>query len=52
MAKTTLIRTIFNLGWLRGSEVQSIITKVGTWQHPESHGAGGDESSTSSSGDC
>jgi hypothetical protein len=36
------------LGWLTGSEVQSIIIKVGAGQH----GAGNDESSTSSSEDC
>ena len=36
-------------GWLTGSEVQSIIIKAGTWQRPGRHGAGGDESSTSSS---
>jgi hypothetical protein len=32
-----------------GSEVQSIIIKAGAWQHPGRHGAGGAESSTSSS---
>ena len=35
-----LIRTTFNWGWLTGSEVQSIILKAGTWQHPGRHGAG------------
>ena len=35
-----------------GSEVQSIITKVGTWQRPGRHGAGGAWSSTSSSEGC
>jgi len=45
----TLVRTPFNWGWLTGSEVQSIIIKVGTWQHPGRHGAGGAESSASSS---
>jgi hypothetical protein len=49
MTKATLIRTTFNWGWLTGSEVQSIIIKDGTWQHPGSHGAGGPESPTSSS---
>jgi hypothetical protein len=34
MTKATLLRTIFNWGWLTGSEVQSIIIKVGAWQHP------------------
>jgi hypothetical protein len=48
MTKATLIRT-FNWGWLTGSEFQSILIKVGTWQHPGRHGAGGAESSTSSS---
>jgi hypothetical protein len=43
MTKATLIRTIFNWGWLTGSEVQSIIIKMGTWQSPSSHGAGGAE---------
>jgi hypothetical protein len=46
MTKTTLIRT-FNWGWFTGSEVQSIIIKARTWQHPDRHGAGGAESSTS-----
>jgi hypothetical protein len=41
MTKATLIRTIFNWSWLTGSEVQSIIIKVGTWQHPGRHGAEG-----------
>jgi hypothetical protein len=49
MTKATLIRTTFNGGWLTGSEVQSIIIKVGTWQHPDRHGTGGAESYTSSS---
>jgi hypothetical protein len=35
-----------------GSEVQSIIIKAGAWQHPGRHGAGGAESSTSSSEGC
>ena len=47
-----LIRTAFNWGWLTGSEVQSIIIKVGAWQHPGRHGAEGADSSTSSSEDC
>jgi hypothetical protein len=49
MTKANLIRTTFNWGWLRSSEVQSIIIKVGAWQHPGRHGAGEAESSTSSS---
>jgi hypothetical protein len=52
MAKPTLIRTTFNWGWLTGSEVQFIIIKEGTWQHPGRHSAGGAESSTSSSEGC
>jgi hypothetical protein len=52
MTKATLIGTTFNWGWLTGSEVQSIVIKVGTWQHPGRHGAGGAESSTSSSKSC
>jgi hypothetical protein len=40
MTKATLIRTTFNWGWLTGSEVQSIIIKMGTLQHPGRHGAG------------
>jgi hypothetical protein len=50
MTKAALIRTTFHWGWLTGSEVQSIIIK--TWQSPGRHGAGGAESSTSSSEDC
>jgi hypothetical protein len=52
MTKTTLIRITFNWGWLTGSEVQSIIIKVGAWQHPGRHGAGRAESSTSSFEGC
>jgi hypothetical protein len=52
MTKANLIRTTSNWGWLTGSEVQSIIIKVGAWQHPGRHGAGGTESSTSSSEGC
>jgi hypothetical protein len=48
VTKATLIRTTFNWGWLRGSEVQTIIIKA---EHGR-HGAGGAESSTSSSGGC
>jgi hypothetical protein len=48
MAKSTT----FNWGWLAGSEVQSIIIKVGTWHHPGRHGADRAESSTSSSEGC
>ena len=49
MTKATLIRTTFNWGWLTSSEIQSIIIKMGTWQHPGRHGTEGAESSTSSS---
>jgi hypothetical protein len=42
MTKGTPIRTTFN------SEVQSIIIKVRTWQHPGRHGMGEAETSTSS----
>jgi hypothetical protein len=45
MTKLTLIRTAFIWSWLTGSEVQSIIIKVGTWEY----GAGGAESFISSS---
>jgi hypothetical protein len=51
MTKATL-RTIFNWGWLPGSEVQSIIIKVGAWQHPGRQGGRGAKSSTSSSEGC
>ena len=44
MTKASLIRTIFKWDWLVGSEIQSIIIKVGAWQHPGRHGAGGVES--------
>jgi hypothetical protein len=37
---------------LQESEVQSIIIKAGARQHPSRHGAGGAESSTSSSEGC
>jgi hypothetical protein len=49
MAKASLIRTTFNWDWLTGLEVQSIIIKVGAWQHPGRNDAGEAESSTSSS---
>jgi len=42
----------FNWSWLTGPEVQSIVIKAGAWQHPGRHGAGGAESSTSSSEGC
>jgi hypothetical protein len=48
-----LIKTTFNWGWLTGSEVQSIFIKAGAWQHHGRYGgAGGTESSTSSSEGC
>jgi hypothetical protein len=37
MTKAALIRTTYNLGWLTGSKVWSIIIKVGAWQHPGRH---------------
>jgi hypothetical protein len=52
MIKATLIRTMFNWGWLIGSEVQTTVIKVGAWQCPDRHGTGGAESSTSSSEGC
>ena len=52
MTKATLIMTALNWGWLTGSEVQSIIIKVGTWQHSGRHVAGVAESSTPSSKVC
>jgi hypothetical protein len=51
MTKAILIRTTFR-GWLTGSEVQSIITKVGAGQHPGRNDTGKAESSTSSSEGC
>ena len=42
--------TIFNWGWLTGSEVQSIVIKVEARQHPGSRGAGVAEGSSSSKG--
>jgi hypothetical protein len=47
MTKATLM-TIFNWGCLTGSEVQSIIIKGGTWQHPGRHGSGFEGSTLSS----
>jgi hypothetical protein len=52
MTKATLIRTIFNWGWLTGSEVQSFIIKTGAWQYAGKHGPGGADNSTSSSEGC
>jgi hypothetical protein len=52
MTKATLISITFNQGWLTGSEVQSIISKVGAGQHLGRHGAGDAESSSSSSEGC
>jgi hypothetical protein len=52
MTKGGLIKTTFNWGWLIGSEVQSIIIKVGEWQYPGRHGAGRVKSSMSSSKGC
>jgi hypothetical protein len=52
MTKILFKGTTFNWVWLTGSEVQSIIIKTGAWQFPGRHGAGGAESSTSSSEGC
>jgi hypothetical protein len=49
MTKASLIKTIFNWGWLTGSKIQSIIIKAGVWQCPGRHGTGGAEISISSS---
>jgi hypothetical protein len=46
MTKATLIRT-FNWSWLTGSEVQSIIIKVGAWQCSGRFSAEGAECSSS-----
>jgi hypothetical protein len=46
MTKVSLIKTTFNWGWLTGSEIQSIIIKVGAWQYPGRHGAGRAENSS------
>jgi hypothetical protein len=40
------------IGTGTGSEVQSIIIKVGAWQYPGRHGAGEAERSMSSSKGC
>jgi hypothetical protein len=52
MARATLRRTAFNWGWFIDSEVQSIMIKVGAWQHSGKHGAREAESSTTPSGGC
>jgi hypothetical protein len=52
MTKASLLRTTFTWDWLTGLEVQSIVIKVGTWQHPGRHGAERAESSISSSEGC
>jgi hypothetical protein len=52
MTKASLIKDKIQVGWLTGSKVQSIIIKAGAWQHPGRHGAGGAESSASSSEGC
>ena len=49
MTKSTLIRATFNSGLLKGSEVHSIIIKTEILKHLGRYGAGGAESSTSSS---
>jgi hypothetical protein len=52
LTKASLTRTSFNWDWLTGSEVQSIIIKAGTCRIQADNGAGGAESSTSSSEGC
>jgi hypothetical protein len=54
MTKASLIKNKKHLtgSWLTVSEVQSIIIKVGTWQHAGRHGEGRAESSMSSSKGC
>jgi hypothetical protein len=52
MTKARLIKTTYNWGWFTGSEVQPITIKVGAWQYPGRHGAGGAENSISSSKGC
>jgi hypothetical protein len=54
MTKASLMKKkpTFNWAWLTDSEVQSIIIKVGAWQHTGRHGAGGAENSMSSSKGC
>jgi hypothetical protein len=46
MVKGTLIRTTFNLGWITGSDIQSIMSKARAWQHPGRDGAGRSENSS------
>jgi hypothetical protein len=41
--------TTFKWSWLTGSEFQSIIIKVGSWQYPSKHGTNRAESSMSAS---
>jgi hypothetical protein len=50
--QTSKQKTTFNQGWITGSEIQSVIIKVGAWQHPGRHGAGEAKSSPSSSEGC
>jgi hypothetical protein len=50
MTKASLIKTTFTWDWLTRSKVQLIIMVA--WQCPDRYGAGGAESSTSSSEGC
>jgi hypothetical protein len=50
MTKATFRQHLIEAG--TGSEVQSIINKVGAWQCPGRHGADRAESSTTSSEGC
>jgi hypothetical protein len=52
MTEASLRRITFNWGWLTSSEVQSVIIKVGAWQHLGRYGEDRAESSTSSSEGC
>jgi hypothetical protein len=50
MIKASLIKTLDIWDWHIGSEVQSIIAKVGTWEHQGRYGTVEVESLTSSEG--
>jgi hypothetical protein len=52
MTKAKIIKTTFNWGWFMCSEVQSIIIKAWSGQHPGRYGTGEAESSTSSFDGC
>jgi hypothetical protein len=52
MTKATLTETAFSWDWVTDSKIQYSMIKAGEWQHLGKHGAGGAESSTSSSEGC